>query len=547
VSSDSQSEMTSRRWAALAVYAVVTLLSFPHEMPGGFALDLGLLCVWFGPAALIVGIDGLAPRRAARVAFAASLAGHVVLFHWFYVVTVLYGGMPAWLGVLAPLVPSLYVSIFTALFAWTWARFIRDSVSPVWVGAMTWVAIDWLRGHLMGGFPWATLGYALHLDWPLLGWTRWAGVYVLSFLAAAVGIAIAAAWRERTQQSRHSLAIVLGIVVIAHGLGFWIGSGEFESPVKVRIAAVQGNIDQGQKWDAELRDRILGTYLRLSERAADEGAEWIVWPETAVPGVIEADRVMRDQIGRLARDRRATLVVGGTGVDIDPIARRYTAFYDSAFLYDDAGVVRDRYDKTHLVPFGEFVPLRGLFGRFFKALASGLSSTDVTAGARVRPIEIGWGKTAESPLLVGVPICYELLFPHTVGEFGREGAGVLLAITNDAWYGRTGAPHQFLAMTSMRAAENGRWVVRAANTGISAIIDARGRVHESSPLFEEAVVVAEVPVSTRETPTLYARIGDVFAWSCIAASLGFYVRKRLEEARDRSGEQGFGSERDRSA
>jgi apolipoprotein N-acyltransferase len=519
----------SARKGALALYASLTLFSFPHELPGGFVLDLGYALAWFGPAALIVGIDGLSPGRAARAAFLASLAGHFVLFHWFFVVTVQYGGMSGWLGVLSPLVPSLYVSSFSALFAWSWARFGRLSGSPILVGAMSWVAVDWLRGHFMGGFPWATLGYALHLDAPLLAWTRWAGVYVLSFFVVAVGVAIGRVWLDRQATTIRSLAVSIAVVAVAHGLGSWMAHDEFDSAASVRIAAVQGNIDQRQKWDSARRNQILDTYLRLSTEAADAGAQWIVWPESAVPGLIDVDPPLRDQLGRLARSHDASLIVGGTGVEFDSVSGRYTAFYDSAFVIDSAGNVRDRYDKIQLVPFGEFVPLRALLGQVFKALATGISPMDITAGSAPRTMMIDGGEARDVPLSVGVPICYELIFPHVVRQFGVRGAGVMLAVTNDAWYGRTGAPHQFLAMTAMRAAENGRWMVRAANSGVSAIIDARGRVREASALFEEAVIVADVPVATRAPSTFYARFGDIFAGLCVVGSVGLFGRKKLEE------------------
>ncbi len=519
----------STRKGALALYAALTLFSFPHELPGGIAFDLGWIFAWFGPAALIVGIEGLAPRRAAWLAFLASLAGHVVLFHWFFVVTVKYGGMPSWLGVFSPLVPSLYVSLFSALFAWTWTRVGATAGLPIGMGAMFWVAVDWARGHFLGGFPWATLGYALHLDAPLVGWTRWCGVYALSFFAVAVGIALGRVWLHRDAATIRGLALTVGCVVAAHGVGFWASQDDSDSSVTVRIAAVQGNIDQGQKWDTERRDRILDTYLRLSREAAENGAQWIVWPETAVPGLLEADPVLRERIGLLAREHNVSLIVGGTGVEFDPISRRFSAFFDSAFIIDPTGRVLERYDKTHLVPFGEFVPLRGLFGRFFQSLARGLSTTDITAGSFPRTLSIERAREEGAPLRVGVPICYELIFPHIVSQFGANGAGVLLAITNDAWYGRTGAPHQFLAMTTIRAAENARWTVRAANTGISAIIDSSGRVRQSSRLFEEAVLVADVPVATLAAPTFYARFGDVFAGMCVFGSVVLFGRKKIEE------------------
>ena len=522
------------RKGALALYAVLTLLSFPHELPGGIVFDLGYLLVWFGPAAMIVGIDGLTPGRAARMVFLASLAGYFVLFHWFFVVTVTYGGLPAWLGLLSPLAPSIYVSLFSALFAWAWARYGATSRWPILVGAMLWVAIDWTRGHFMGGFPWATLGYALHLDGPLVVWTRWAGIYALSFFAAAVGIALGRAWLNRDVKTIRGFAISIACIAAAHGVGFAYSQREPDSATTVRIAAVQGNIDQGQKWDADSRSRILNTYLRLSSEAASEGAQWIVWPETAVPGLIEADAALRARMALLASSHAVSLIVGGAGVELDPTSRRVSSFFDSAFLFDSTGKLLDRYDKTQLVPFGEFVPLRDLFGRFFKALARGLSSMDITPGRAPRTFVIdGVGPDAHM-LRVGVPICYELIFPHLVREFAADGAGVMLAITNDAWYGRTGAPHQFLAMSAMRAAENGLWMVRAANTGISAIIDSDGQIRTASTLFEEAVLVADVPVSTSDSSTIYAQVGDVFAILCFVGSVVLFGLKEFSARTNRT-------------
>ena len=540
----SEARIASARRGALAIYGVLTFFAFPHEIPavGIGPIDLGLYLVWFAPAALVVGIDGLSPSRAARAAFWASLFGHTAFFYWFMVVTVRYGGMPLLLGVLSPIAPALYVSLFTALFAWAWARIGSRSAAAIFVGAALWVAVDWARAHFLGGFPWATLGYALHLDYPMMAWTRWAGVYVLSFVAVAVGLALAHAWLDRSTASYRRLIATAAFVLGLHAIGVLLlantdGSADLQT---VRVAAIQGNIDQSEKWDEGRRTRILETYLRLSEEAAGGGGvDWIVWPETAVPGLIEHDPGLRARLGLLAKRHDVSLVVGGTGVEIDEGARRYSAFFDSAFHFDPDGEVRDRYDKTQLVPFGEFVPLRGLLGHFFQALARGLSSADVTAGPAPRNMQLIVNDVSEGRIPVGVPICYELLFPHRVREFGGQGAKVLLAITNDAWYGRTGAPHQFLAMTAMRAAENGLPTLRAANTGISALIDAQGRVVQASPLFEEAIVVGEIAVSVGGTSaTFYARHGDVFAWSCLAISIGWVFRSWNRERRREHGATG---------
>lgn len=537
----------SARRGALALYGVFSFLAFPHELPvaGGLAgvesIDFGLILAWLVPAALVVGIDGQTPRRAARAAFWASLLGHTIFFYWFTVVTVQYGGMPILLGMLSPLAPALYVSIFTALFAWGWAKIGSREAPAIFVGAALWVAVDWARGHFMGGFPWATLGYALHLDIPLMAWTRWAGVYALSFAAAGVGLAIAGAWLERSRGAFYRLAVVAALVLGFHVLGIPLQADVERSADRpsVRVAAIQGNIAQGEKWDDDRRIHILATYLRLSEQAAasEAGVDWIVWPETAVPGLIENDPGLRSRLALLAKRYVVSLVVGAMGVEIDAEGRRFSAFFDSAFLFDPDGELQDRYDKTHLVPFGEFVPLRGLLGHVFESLARGLSSSDVTAGSAPRNMQLVLASNTGGRIPVGVPICYELLFPHLVREFGGQGARVLLAITNDAWYGRTGAPHQFLAMTAMRAAENGLPTVRAANTGISAMIDARGRVFRASPLFEEAIVIGEIvaPTPGVET-TFYARHGDVFAWICVAISVGWILRS---SSRERNRERGF--------
>ncbi len=169
-----------------------------------------------------------------------------------------------------------------------------------------------------------------------------------------------------------------------------------------------------------------------------------------------------------------------------------------------------------------------------------MSPNDVTPGRVPRSLELPDFEAGVESLRAGVPICYELIFPDLVRRFVADGAGVLLAVTNDAWYGRTGAPHQFLAMTAMRSAETGRFTVRAANTGISAIIDDRGRVRERSALFEEAVIVADVPVARDASRTFYVRLGDFFAFGCILGALAGLVFDRLAAGRRGEGDERMG-------
>ena len=212
-------------------------------------------------------------------------------------------------------------------------------------------------------------------------------------------------------------------------------------------------------------------------------------------------------------------MIGGVGVAFDGAARP-SRFFDSAFVLEDSGAFIERYDKTHLVPFGEYVPFQDLLGRFLEAVARGIATTGVTPGPAPRSVAMAGAAAADGPLSIGIPICYELLFPDLVRRFAADGAQVLLAITNDAWYGRTGAPYQFLAITALRSAETRLWTARAANTGISAFIDARGRVRAATPLFEMAYLVDDVPLhSDPRRSSFYVRHGDVFAAACWLGSV----------------------------
>jgi apolipoprotein N-acyltransferase len=545
-SGDPAARGRSGRRFVLVAYGLATLLSVPHYVFGR-VLDLGLVMGWLAPAFLLLALRGASPFAGARQAFVASLIAHGLVFHWFFVVTVSYGHMPSALGLLTPLAPSLYVSLSTAAFAagWLWLR-DRGYASP-FAAALLWTALDHLRSFALGGFPWATLGYSQLHNPALMGLASFTGVYGISFALVLGGAALGegwVAWRARRRPGWPVLG-ALATVVVLHVVGAGAASRvDLSAGQTLRVAALQGNIDQGMKWSQEWAEEILDIYLDLSRRAAREGAEVIVWPETAVPGLLEVDERIRAPIARLARETGATFVLGATGVVLNPERTRILHYFDSAFSMDPRGEIVSRYDKTHLVPFGEFVPLRSLLGMFFQALATGIAGTDVTAGEAPRALALpragqGAGEAGGERVMVGIPICYELLFPDLVRRFVGDGARVLLAITNDAWYGRTGAPYQFVALTAMRSAESGVWTVRAANTGVSAVIDARGRVREQTAIFERSYLVADVPLlpppnsknsSKNSGKSFYVRYGDLFAGACwlavavLALGAGFRPR-----------------------
>jgi len=523
-----------------AGYVISTFLSFPHPV-SGVVVDLGIVLAWLSPACLLLALRGLVPWQAARCGLGLGLLAHAAVLHWAYVVTVVYGNAHPALGVLAPLGMALYPALFTAAFAGGVAWLAQRGVASVFVLAALWTALDHGRAWFLGGFPWATIGYAQHDNGWLLGIVSVTGVYGLSF-AVALGGASLARLQQRGRPSREAW-VGLAVVALLHGAGPWLRADRLPADAPtIRIGAVQGNVDQAQKWSASRFDQTLRDYEDGTRDAAARGASVVVWPESAVTVAVEYENAVRSRISRLARETETTLVFGSVGAGPHPDAG--IVYYDSAFTVGPDGAWLGRYDKTHLVPFGEYVPLRWLIGRVASAVATGVSSQDIQPGERpvAMPLEPGANASPRSSTLrVGVPICYELLFPDLMRRFVRDGAGVLLAVTNDAWYGRTGAPYQFLAMTALRSAETGVWTVRAANTGVSAVIDAAGRVLEETPIFEPAVLVADVPVRPADwNPTFYVRHGDVFAaacWGIAGVAICWAVRRARGSRADKRDER----------
>ncbi len=511
-----------RRGLLVAGHAAATFLAFPHPIAGR-VLDLGWLFAWIAPALLLLALHGLSPRRAAAVGFCAGCLAHTAVLHWIYVVTVVYGHAPVLVGLLAPAGLAIYAAACFGAFGAAHAGLsARGLASPLAVAAL-WTALDHARSFVLSGFPWATLGYAQHRNAALLPLAAFTGVYGLSFASALGGAALA----ELALGRRRTAAAAAVAVALLHALGLALRPAPLEGP-RVRVAVLQGNIEQGVKWSPHWRDRTLAIYERLTRQAAAQGARLVVWPETALPGALEADAALVERVASLARETRAWLVIGGVGLEWGegPRPRRY---FDSAFAVDPEGRIRDRYDKSHLVPFGEYVPLRDLLGFFLRSVARGIAPSDVAAGARPRSVVVAPGGGEGFP--IGVVVCFELLFPDLVRRFAADGGELLLGITNDAWYGRTGAPYQFLAITALRSAETGLWTARAANTGVSAFIDAAGRVREQTPIFEEGLLVGDVPRHpSPRSATFYVRHGDLFAllcWLCVAGFGASAWRRRV--------------------
>lgn len=458
-------------------------------------------------------------------AFNLGLATGVVYFigtlYWITGVMIAYGGLQPWVAALVNLLLVAYLSLFPALFAVVVWRFsLVFGARALLAAPIVWAATELGRTYLLfNGFPWGLLGYSQATTVPVAQLASVFGVYGVSALVAGTSAAAAAwmvsrDWRDRGWTLAASLVPLL-IVVVWGGLrasrAEWTRTGD-----PVTVGLIQGNVSEADRRDPARAQRAFQEHLRMTRQAIGAGAGLVIWPESAMTPYRFAEfPEATDAVRRLARDARVPILVGS-----DQIERgRPDAWFNSAFLVGADGADAGFYRKMHLVPFGEYVPLKDLL--FFAAPLVEAVGGGFAAGTEPTVLEADGHR-------ISVAICYEVVYPALVRQFVVGGSELLTTITNDSWFGRTSAPYQHFAQASMRAIEEGRYLVRAANTGVSGIVDPYGRVIERGGIFEQAVIVGRARYL--KTVTVYARYGDVFAYgSAVAtAALLLLARRRVQ-------------------
>lgn len=469
------------------------------------------------------GGEAAAPRPDSLRAFALGLVTGVTYFvgttYWTSAVMSQYGDLPRSVAVLLMLALAFYLALYPAVFALILHRLVlRLGTRGLILAPAVWVTTELGRGYLFTGFPWVLLGYSQATVLPVAQLASVCGVYGLSALVALVGTSVALLVFDRTA-TRWWVAGVGAIAVagtVAWGSARLHDGALTREGVPIKVALVQGNVAQDQKWDQALAASILQRYLEMSREAAARGARFIVWPESALPFFFQDDAVAGDAVRRLAFETRTYVLFGSDQIERTTPPR----IFNSAFLVDPDGTVAGIYRKMHLVPFGEYVPAKRLLF-FAEPLVRAVS--DFSEGERMVTLKVA-GHPASTA------ICYEVVYPDLALQATRAGSQLLTTITNDAWFGRSSAARQHFEMASMRAIEQGRYLARAANTGISGIVDPYGRVLAESPLFERTTLVGEVRFLT--SSTFYARTGDLFAYACALATLaGLVVISRKFEVR----------------
>jgi apolipoprotein N-acyltransferase len=488
--------------------------------------------------------------RGLLLGYIAGLIFFWIVFFWLTTVTVL-----GWF------VLQFYMAIYVAIWAWfcdlmrprapnkrqphaasKWDQMLvqaRTAAPPAvqspwtkstsnlrlaFILAAAWTTLEWLRGWVFSGFGWNGLGVALHDNWPLIQITELTGVAGLSFVVAFANvIVITTAYRlvveARTRVMRPHFDFTVTMAAIVGVLIFGLRATQVSPSTRpLRVAAVQSNVPQDQKFDPEFTRRIFDQFRRLSEIAlrSNPPPDLLVWPESSMPGPVLADEQSHKFVMDLAASSETDLLLGTIDVDKQNV-------YNAAILISDGGDRIQIYRKVHLVPFGEYVPGRHRVPLLARIVGDQVPG-DFKEGSEYTVFTLTDGNTHVAPL-----ICFE----DTIGELTRQfvlpsdtspGANVLVDMTNDGWFQRSAGSHQHLANAIFRAVEMRRPMIRAANTGVTCFINQFGRIiqilrDDTGSTFTEGVLSGEVKVPTEQELTFYARHGELFAKVCAGITL----------------------------
>ncbi|CTQ34551.1 apolipoprotein N-acyltransferase [Jannaschia rubra] len=479
-------------------------MAFPLAFAAGAAAVLALPPFSVLPAALLAYsalfllVADAGPRRGLALGWAFGLAYFAFGLSWIAESFAVDAERFGWMAVPAVAGLSALLALFPALACAAFTRVHTSGATGAVLFATCWTAAEWLRGHVLTGFPWNLTGYALAEFDMLRQSAAWTGSYGLSFLVVLASVLPAAALRAEGVR-RTGCLVLFGVLCLAVLAAGWLRlAATPPEGTGVRLRIVQGNIAQAKKWLPDQREAIFARYLRLS--AAPGAFDVLLWPETAFPGDLDEDPAAVARIARMLAPDRILL----TGVPERVADAEGTRYFNTIQAYDaEGGPVAD-YAKHHLVPFGEYVPRWLPIGRLVE------TPGDFTPGPGPRTLAL------PGLPLVGAAMCYEIIFPGHVADDAIRPDWIFNA-TNDAWFGTSIGPRQHLASARMRAVEEGLPVVRAANTGISAVIDAEGRIRDRLGMERTGIIDAELPAA--RPPTLYARLGDLVLPPLVLAAL----------------------------
>ncbi|MEW6584933.1 MAG: apolipoprotein N-acyltransferase [Nitrospirota bacterium] len=469
---------------------------------------------WVALVPFLLSIYDKRPRQSFAAGFVFGLPYFFGTLYWIYHSVHHYGGVPFGVSIFIVILLCSFLSLYTAIFAvfFTWA--VRNTKLPaLLIAPAFWVVLEFLRSYIFTGFPWSSVGYSQYTFLTLIQIADITAVYGVSFLVVAVNGALTDLFLLK-RRTRDMPLFPLSHTVIGFGFLFislvavlvygHMRLKEERPGENIKVSIIQGSIEQDKKWEPAYQDSVLEIYRDLSLRSESSSPALIVWPETAIPFYFDAHRYYTQQLLAFQSRLGAYLLFGSVLLK-EKTDDRYS-LSNSAVLLDKTGNVAYTYDKIHLVPFGEYVPLgRILF--FIDKLVVGIG--DYAQGDRYVRADTPFGSFATL-------ICYEVIFPGMVRKFYSNGGDFIVNITNDAWFGATTGPYQHFSMAVFRAVENRKPLIRAANTGISGFIDSSGRIVSTTGLFQRTFLTGDV--KTDRTRSFYSKYGDLFTYVWIVFS-----------------------------
>lgn len=472
---------------------------------------------WFSLVPLLISLENVSSGKGFRLGFIAGLSHYLTLVYWAAYTIHVYGHLPWTLSFPIMFLLSSCLALYPAVFAIIVSKVLTKPFTCMVVVPTLWVSLEYIRSYLFTGFPWALLGYSQFQNLHLIQISDVCGVYGVSFLITFINGAIYFGYmgliHKKLKASKSFSISVLGISAVLVALIWGYGHyrlQEMDQLIKKsttkKISMIQGNIDQSVKWDPDFQLSTLDKYIKLSLSTKPQSPDLIVWPETAAPFYFSYNQPLTRVVESGIKKTGADFLFGSPSFSVK---NEIVEYYNSAYLVQSNGSVLGKYNKVHLVPYGEYVP----FKKWLPFLGKMVEHVgDFNAGKKGETLS--WGKNR-----LGILICYEIIFPNLSRSVTNKKATLLINLTNDAWYGRTGAPYQHFSMAVFRAVENRRSLVRSANTGISGFIDPAGRVMSASNLYEDAVLTNVVPLLRFKT--IYTRYGDFFCWFCMVVTISF--------------------------
>lgn len=501
------------QWILSLISGLMLAAAFPKISQGWLA--------WIGLVPLLLALRKSSGRSGFALACGTGTIAHLVMMYWTVHAMHEYGYVPIPQSISVLVLLAAVMGGFTGLFGWI-VSWCRRPLHALVVAPVAWVAVEFLRTWLFTGFPWELLGYSQYQYVWMIQVADLFGVYGLSGLIVLVNMVLALAilsWVEQPWQTEAvatsltfrsgALASLMIVAVAVYGLiSIRATDQRMQNAPKAHLSVIQGNIDQSIKWDSAFQVQTTAKYKNLSLAVAEKKVDLIIWPETATPFYLNQDALLTQMVMEGVKQANADFVIGSPSVDESRTDGQF--FFNSAYLISSDGRVTGKYDKVHLVPFGEYVPLKRFLWFVDKLVAQ---VGDFKTGRK--------GHVLEHPKYrLGLQICYEIIFAELSRAMVQNGANLLVNITNDAWFGRTSAAYQHFSMAVFRAVENRRFLARAANTGISGFIDPCGRVLGTTALFEEATLTAEAALL--EHRTFYSRWGDapltIFCFGLLSAA-----------------------------